>query len=297
MKYKMNLSYKMRNTLILSAFIVVIAVIGGFLILYFLPKKSGALQAELGRLNQQIAVLDGIEIQYATLQRLISEEEWKLANLDKSIAPNVTSSQTYAYLNAIVQYAGDLKFDILFTEQVTSDSYGYNVYQIRGEGSFEDIYKFIWYVERGPNIYKVRNLSLRGVESSQHRAGRSNLIITFEMDLCAMFTDVKNLPQLHGDLASVVVAEFKDPFNPRVKRNLPPNTENFIEVERSELKAVIPGKAFVADHSGKVRVIQVGDRVFLGYATKIDVDKNQVEFSLNKNGKVQKFVLKLSFRQ
>jgi len=296
MKYKMNLSYKMRNTLILSAFIVVIAVIGGFLILYLFPKKLSVVRTELGRLNQQIAALDRIEIQYATLQRLIAAEEWKLANLDKRIVPDVTSSQTYAYLNAIVQHAGDLKFDVLYSTRVMSGSYGYNVYQIKGEGSFEDIYKFIWYVERGPLIYKVSDLSLRGVESSQHRSGRSNLIITFEMELRAMFSDAKNLPQVQGDLASVVVTEFKDPFNPRVKRNLPPNTENLIEVERSELKAVIPGKAFVADHSGKVRVIQVGERVFLGYVTRIDVDKNQVEFSLNKNGKVQKFVLKLSFR-
>ncbi len=297
MKYKAAMSYKTRNTLILSTFIVVILLVGGFFILYSYPKKSSRLKTELGKVAHQIAGLDGVEVQFIKLQKLIAEEELKLANLDKQIVSDDTSSHTYAYLNSIVQYAGDLKFDIVYTERVMSGEYGYNLYNIKGEGSFEDIYKFIWYIERGPQIYKLKNLSLRGVESAQRRRGGSNLIITFDLELCAMFADVHDLPAIKRDLASVEVNEFKDPFNPRVKRNLPPNRGNLIEVERSELKAVIPGKAFIADHHGKVRVIQVGEKVYLGYVTKIDVAKNQVEFSLNKNGKVQKFVLRLRFRK
>lgn len=297
MKYKSAMSYKMRNTIILSTFIVVILIVGGFFILYSYPKKINRLKTELVGIEHQIAGLDGIEIQFIKLQELISEEELKLANLDKQIVPDDTSSHTYAYLNSIVEYAGDLKFDIMYTQRVMSGNYGFNVYNIKGEGSFEDIYKFIWYIERGPQIYKLKNVSLRGVESAQRGSSRSNLIITFDMELCAMFADVHDLPPIKRDLASVEMHEFKDPFNPRVKRNLPPNRENLIEVERAELKAVIPGKAFVADHNGKVQVIQVGDKVYLGYATKIDVGKNQVEFSLNKNGKVHKFVLRLRFRK
>ena len=291
------MSYKMRNILILSTFIVVILIVGGFFILYSYPKKIANLKTELGGVERQIAELDGIEIQFIKLQELISAEEMKLANLDKQIVSDVKSSRTYAYLNSIIEHTGELKFDIVYSERVMSGNYGFNVYSIKGEGSFENIYKFIWYIERGPQIYKLKNLSLRGVESSQRRSGRSNLIITFDMELCALFADVHDLPLIKRDLASVVVEEFKDPFNPRVKRKLPLNKGNLIEVERSELKAVIPGKAFIADHRGKVRVVQVGDKVYLGYATKINVEKNQVEFSLNKNGKVQKFVLRLRFRK
>ena len=293
MKYKSVMSYKMRNILILSVFIVVILGVGGFFSMYKYPGQIESLQTELDALQRQIAELDGIEAQFLKLQKLIATEELKLANLNKQIIPDVKSSQTYAYFNSIVKHAGELKFDMIYSDRVEYDDYGFNVYNIRGESSFADLYKFVWYVERGPHIYKFKNVSLRGVESSQRR---SNLIIRFDLELHALFAEVHDLPMIKRTLDSVVVAKVNDPFNPRLKRRLPPNRGNLIEVERSELKAVIPGKAFIADHHGKVRVVKVGDRVYLGYATKIDVANNRVEFSLNKNGKVRKFVLRLRFR-
>ncbi len=296
MKYKSAMSFKMRNNLILFMFVVMILIVGGFYILYSYPKKLDQLKTELDGVEKQISEFDGIENQFIRLQALIADEELKLANLDKQILPNVSSSNTYAYLNSISERSGQLPYDFIYSDNGTSGKYGFNAYHIKGEGSFEDIYKFIWYIERGPQIYKFKNVSLRGVESSQRRSRRSNIIITFDLELCALFADVHDLPIIQRDLDSVVVDKFNDPFNPRVKRILPPNRGDYIEVERSELKAVIPGKAFIADHHGKVRVIQVGDKVYLGYATKIDLEKNQVEFTLNKNGKVQKFLLRLRFK-
>lgn len=296
MKYKSAMSYKMRNNLILSIFVVIIFIVGGFYILYSYPKKLDRLTTELDRVKNQISKFDGIENQFIRLQALIAEEELKLAHLDKQILPDVSSSNTYSYLNSISGRAGELSYDYIYSDKGTSGDYRFNTYNIRGEGSFNDIYKFIWYVERGPYIYKFQNVSLRGVESSQRGSRRSNIIITFDLELSALFADVQDLPRIQRTLDSVVVDDFNDPFNPRVRRILPPNRGDFIEVERSELKAVIPGKAFIADHHGKVRVIQVGDKVYLGYATKIDVEKNQVEFTLNKNGKVQKFILQLRFK-
>ena len=181
---------------------------------------------------------------------------------------------------------------MFYTETINTKGYGYNIYNIKGEGSFSTIYKFIWYIERGPQIYKIKKLSLRGIEGA--KTDRSKLII-FEIEIWALFAAVKDLPPIKRKLSDVVVAEVKDPFTPYVSRGLPPNRENLLEVERATLKAVIPGKAFIADHKGKVHVLKEGDKVYLGYTTKINAEKSQVEFTLNKNGIVQKFVLKLRF--
>jgi hypothetical protein len=117
------------------------------------------------------------------------------------------------------------------------------------------------------------------------------------MEIHALYADVKDLPPIKKTLADVKVEEVKNPFVPYVYRELPPNTRGLLEVERADLKAIIPGRAFVADHTGKIHVLKEGDEVYLGYVTKIDVEKNQVEFTLNKAGIVEKFVLKLRFEQ
>ncbi|MDZ7261455.1 MAG: hypothetical protein ONB05_05050 [candidate division KSB1 bacterium] len=297
MKFSSTLPYKTRNTLILLTFVVVIVSVGGYFILFSFPKKIHKIEAQIKRLQQQITALEGIEVELATLQQQIHQEEVKLSNLDKQVVAEVTPATTYAYLNTILKYAGFLKFDLLYAGTKKVKEYGYNLYNLRGEGFFNNIYRFIWYIERGPQIYRVQKLNLRGVESKNPDTGESELLVPFELELTALYAEVKDLPPIKRELTDVVVSEVKNPFYPYITRDLPPNTEGLVEVERSELKAVIPGKAFIADQNGKVQVLREGDEVYLGYTTRIDTETGQVEFTLNKGGIVEKFVLKLRFEQ
>ena len=292
MKYYSTISYKTRNTLILLTFIGAIVCIGGYFFLYSFPNKTNDAKSQLVRLQQQITSFDGIESEFYQIQDLIQKEEFKLTNLNKQIVTEVSSAKTYSYLNSILDHAGILIFDMYFTDKKNTEGYGYNIYTIKGEGSFDTIYKFLWYIERGPQIYKIKKINLRGIEGP--RTGRSKIIV-FEIEIWALYASVNELPQIKRTLADIEISSVTNPFNPYVSRSLPPNTANLIEVERADLKAVIPGKAFVADHKGKVHVIKEGDKVYLGYTTKIDATKSQVEFTLNKSGLVKKFRLKLRF--
>ena len=58
---------------------------------------------------------------------------------------------------------------------------------------------------------------------------------------------------------------------------------------------MLPGKAILVDHLGKIHVLKEGDEVYLGYLTKIDVPNNRVEFTLNKGGIVERYSLTLPF--
>jgi len=292
MNYASSLPYKTRNTLILSCFLFLIITIGGYYALYFYPKTSKKLVIQVDRLKQQISAFDGIEAEYIKIRDLIQKEQIKLANMNKQILPDMTASKTYSYLNSILNFSGVIQFDMLYTQTKHAKGYSYRIYNIKGEGYFPAIFKFIWFVERGPQIYKINKLVLRGIESP--KTGQSKIIV-FEIELWSLFAPVKNLPVIEKTLDDVVVAEVNNPFNPYVPRTLPPNSENLLEVERAELKAVIPGKAFIADHYGKVHVLKEGDKVYLGYTTRINEAKSQVEFTLNKSGAVKKFILKLRF--
>ncbi len=289
--------YKTRNTLILLAFLVIISVIGAYFIIYRYPKKINEAKAEIRRIEQQINALGDLQIELYNLQKQIKEEQEKLTQLDKQIVPDVTPAMTYSYLNSILNYAGFVKFDMLYMGSKKAQKYAYNIYDIKGEASFDNIYKFIWYIERGPQIYRISRLNLRGVETRDEQTRRFQIVVPFQMEVHALYADVKDLPPIKRTLADVKVEEVENPFVPYIYRELPPNIRGLLEVERADLKAVIPGRAFVADHTGKIHVLKEGDEVYLGYVTKIDIEKNQVEFTLNKAGIVEKFVLKLRFGQ
>jgi hypothetical protein len=68
-----------------------------------------------------------------------------------------------------------------------------------------------------------------------------------------------------------------------------------VEIERSDLKAVIPGKAFIIDQTNTFRTLEPGDEVYLGYVTKLMPDEGKIECTLNKGGIIEQVELKIRF--
>ena len=52
-------------------------------------------------------------------------------------------------------------------------------------------------------------------------------------------------------------------------------------------------RAFISDSKGNLNVMKVGDKVYLGYLTRINKAINQVEFTLNKGGFIETVKLNL----
>jgi len=291
----LTFSYKTRNTLVLLGFLATILIIGGYFVVYLYPADIAKHQAEIMHLQQEIATLDGVEQQLPQVEKQINFEQEKLTNLRKQIVSQVTPASSYAYLNAITRFSGFFQYDMGFKGPNQLSNYGYNLYNIRGEGSFHNIYKFIWYLERGPQIYRIKKLSLRGVESKDPETEAAQFIVPFELEVWALFAKVQDLPPIKRKLEDIRCPAVGNPFYPVVFKELPGNANQLIETERAELKAVIPEKAFIADHTGQVQVLREGDEVYLGYCTRIDAANGQVEFTLNKGGIVEKYILKLRF--
>ena len=82
-------------------------------------------------------------------------------------------------------------------------------------------------------------------------------------------------------------------FSPLIKENLPPNTENLLIVTNAKLQGLTSDQAFLLDEKGNMIVLKEGDRVYLGYLTRIDKSAGQVEFTLNKGGFLETVVIGL----
>ena len=79
--------------------------------------------------------------------------------------------------------------------------------------------------------------------------------------------------------------------------NLPLMKRDEIDIERSELKAVIQGKAFIFDQNRKQRVIEENDPVYLGYVLRILPEQGRVECLLNKGGVSERYELAIRVGQ
>lgn len=75
-----------------------------------------------------------------------------------------------------------------------------------------------------------------------------------------------------------------DPFKPLILSNLPPNIHDLLNVDQSKLVALTNKSAFIQDQKGVMQEMQVGDKVYLGYLSKIDLNRGKVTFELNKGG-------------
>ncbi|MBN2008349.1 hypothetical protein JW960_03265 [candidate division KSB1 bacterium] len=295
MKIRSTVSYQTRNVITLLIFTLIIGSVGGYYMLFKYPKKIKFFETELKKIDQKVNALQGIETQFEMIQKQIEDEQAKLSELDKQIVTDISAAQTYTYINQLMNYSGEFKIDMIFTGSGGNGGYGYKVFNLRGEGSFHNLFRFIWYMEHGPQIYKVKSLQLRGMENRDPDTGKTDLVVPYEMQIWAMYAQINDLPAIKRQLNDVHYTSVSSCFTPYVTRDIPRNVDNLLEVERAELKAVMPDKAFVVDQAGNVSILEPGSKVYLGYVTRIDPIKNQVEFTLNKGGIVEKFVLELGF--
>jgi hypothetical protein len=287
--------YKKRNTIIIGIFVLLVGLTGSYFVFFNYPKKISNVKTKIQDVDQKITALQGLEEEIEHVETILEDQKTRLKNLDKQLAVSGSPAETYRYINSIMKYSGVLKVDLLFLTNNANENFIYDVYRIKGEGFFPTIYKFLWYLERGPEIYKIKKITFHGVENREIDSTRTNIIVPFEIEFWTVFTELEDVPPINRGLHNVRVSWVRNPFLPFIYRNLPMNSENLLEVERSELKGILPGKAFVEDHTDKIHVLEEGAKVYLGYVSKIDVENNQVVFILNKGGIIEKYILKLGF--
>jgi len=287
------MTYKARNTLILLIQVMLIAGAGAYLIFYYYPGKISVLEQEVHSLDSTLATVPEREAYLEQSRKVLEEKRAQLASFDRMVDTSVTLADAFRYLDEIQNLFGVLKFNLTTVRETKGDGYGDLEFSISGEGSFNNLFNLVWALERGPKIYVIDAINMRGVESVQPPDYKPKVVIPFDMKVRALYADIKDLPPIKRKLSQVRIPTYRNLFWPLIKKNLPPNTDNLLEAERAELRGLLPGKAIVADNMGEVHILKEGDPVYLGYLTKINQQNNTIEFTLNKGGIVERFVLEL----
>jgi hypothetical protein len=272
-----------------------ILAVGTYIRAFNLPKRIKAMEKEIAKIDEELQNTPNLINQFNDLSATLTDTQKRWAARNKDIPPLDVTSQSYAYFSRLIDLSGEVKLDMVYTGSVSKGSYGYNTYSLKGEAPFENLYRFIWYLENDRRLYKIQSITMKGLEIASTEKTPGGVLVTFEMIVHAYFSSVSELSSSLGDRGISPNPLSVDPFAPVISAGLPPNTRDLVEIERSELKAVIPGKAFVLDQGNSIRTMQEGDEVYLGYVTKVDPEGGRIECTLNKGGIIEKVALSIRY--
>ena len=291
------MTYKLRNTIALGVVWFVITIIGVILWAIWQPRQINKITKATQAINKQLEDLPGLtdDVQRLTVQ--YQDIKRRYDSRSKEIPQFDVSSQTYSYMSQGIDEAGFLKFDMKFIGTSEKTSWGYNSYKLElGEAQFENLFKFVYFLENGRRLYKIASMRLEQKEAIDPDTKEVAKWISFDMEIHAYF--VRNVPELGTSLAAqslTMIPSPYDPFHSMITQTLaseaPPGE---IDADQVFVKAVLPGKAFVLTDKSLI-VLHLGDKVWRGNVTRVNPAESAVEFTLDEGGVVRKLIKKILF--
>jgi len=290
-------TYKVRNTLALAVVWLVIFLLGMFLWAIWQPRQINKINKETQSINKQLEDLPGLTDDVQRLTTQYQDIKRRYDSRSKEIPQFDISSQTYGYMSQGIDEAGFLKFDMKFVGTNEKASWGYNSYKLeQGEAQFDNLFKFVYFLENGRRLYKIASMRLDQKEAIDPDTKDVTKWLSFEMEIHAFF--VRNVPELATSLAAqslTMIPSPYDPFHNMITQTLatePPMGE--INADQVVVKAVLPGKAFVLSNNSLI-VLHVGDKVWRGSVTRVNPAESAVEFMLDEGGIIRKLKKKILF--
>ncbi len=296
------MSFKLRNTVVLASLAILISAVGVIYWKWYQPRKLKDIAKEVQKTEQRINDMAGLLQRVEELDSQYKEVKRKYDSRSKEIPTTDVSSQTYAYMSHGQDEAmtnGDFpKFNMTFEGTHQIANYGYNSYKLSsGTGNFANLYKFVYYLENGRRLYKIRDITMAQKEIIDPDTKETKSYLEFSMELDAYFSNIEVLAtSLAAKSLTAVQAPF-DPFRPLVLTNVSTEApQNEIDINRIDIKAVLPGKAFALS-GDELILLHIGDKVWRGSVINIDPAKSSVEFLLNEGGIFKRVEKKIIFEK
>jgi hypothetical protein len=291
-------SYKIRNSIILGGIFLLTTLVGFIYWKFIQPKDLDVTVQEIGNIERELAQLPQTIEEVQNLTEQYYDTRRKYDSRSKIIPSVDITSETYAYMSRGIDRAGFVKFNMTYNGAAQLSNWGFNIYNLsEGEADFRNLYRFIYYLENGQRLYKIASINLEQNEKVEPETKETRKWIAFTMDLHAYYTGITELAtSLAAKSLPVITAPF-DPFNPLVLQQLSlEGPVGAIDVNKIQVKAILPGKAFVL-LGNELIVLQLGDRVWRGYVSKIDPRQSKVDFVVDEGGIIRRIEKKIQFDQ
>lgn len=288
------MSRKIVNTLMLLAIFIVISGVGGYFTFFH---QRGIIKEKEKTINMLKARMSNKESLLATL----NERKQRADELDSILALRkfnipfmLTQSKFYDFVNKVSSnFEPESYVNITFDNVVTEGSFQYYVYSLAGTAYFNDFYKLIYAIEESKELKKIRSITLTNFVMVEAN-GSADYMVNFSIKASVYFASNNLFTTALIKENNLIPNPIYDIFYPGIRNEIPPNLDNLLDVQTAQLLALIPDGAFLVDAKGKTFLLWEGDEVYLGYVTKIDYEKNEVQFILNKGGIIERVKLTLA---
>lgn len=281
------MSYALRNTLILLV-VLILFVAGGWAYMhYFQVEKIEKLDTQLEAKRQELRQKQQIANQYDAIAQTYEEASAYFNNYNKALYRSSDEDKVFDFLTSLNRGAANNDFNFAFTDSVTYPKYGIINMEITGEGEYRNLFNFIRAIELSKPLNKVKNVSITPIKV-EDEYGR----VSYSFNLESYYDRSEILEEPPLEVYNGAFASVYNPFFPLV-RDIAPNADNKINVEQSKLVALSTDRVFLIDQTGVMRQVRVGDEVYLGKLSSINLSNRTATFTLNKGGIVKMVTLEV----
>lgn len=284
---------KLKNTLALGILVVLLFTIGFGYIYIFLRPAIKERTLVLNQLKAQEFDTESLNLQLAEKVERARQLDSILAARKFNIPVNISTLQFYEFMNTATKLISrDARVNIEYVETLAEREFFYHKYKINGVASYTDLYQLVYAIEQSKELKKIvepefTNYVDPNVESTPR------FLVNFNFFVLVYFSDNDRFTTAGYSENMLRTTSRYDIFSPLIATNIPLNVEGLLDVQGAKLLAVVPEGVFIADNKGETYLLAEGDKVYLGYLTKINFEQNTAKFILNKGGIVENLILVL----
>ncbi len=281
------------STLALIGIFFAVTIVGSVYVYYYQAKEIESKDKELKDLKVNAENTEELEIQLADLKKRAAELDSILA-LRKFVIPvDIKQANFFKFIDVTIRKFSDFSHvDVEYTGPGDVENFKSYTYNIKGTAEFNDLFKLIYAIEESKELKKITSGSIKNFVEVDDK-DFPHYLVSFDLDVIVYYSDNNQFASSKYKENRLNTNYLYNIFYPLIRDEIPPNNRDLLDVQSGQLLALIPDGAYLTDDSGKTYLLWEGDEVYLGYLTKIDYDKNEVKFILNKGGIIEKVTLSL----
>lgn len=278
------MSHALRTTLLLGGFWLLVFMIGFYQVRFRMKAQEEKLLKKEQQVREELETDETLVSNIPAITQELEDTEQQWIHRTKIIPRTQTAHGTYDYLDRILKrHKTTLNFDFVAKGQRDSADVHYADYQITGEARFLDLYQFIWYLEYLPRYIQINSIDLAETNPEDNKTSPGKRWVHFTIDMTSLAADREGFDAIQQTVNVKPSNWAYDPFGlPREsKPKIPANTRGLPNIFSSTLRAITPNQVYLVDQKGALRVLSLGDEVYLGKLVDIIPDENRAIFDLN----------------